>query len=307
MKIKSLSIFLLKFICLIDLLIILSSCVYIGLLKTGLAPLPTLVLDYLGKKEEDSLKGVILANTDSQLSDPKTYSTAMALYELIEKEDEARFEGYTFDTVAELKKVVQCLNYEIFNGDIPEIKYIYKDDSYHLSYISGEEAIRQHREATDFINEVYATIEAQVGSLETESEKAEFIAKYIKNDLIKGYDYTFQSRTIYSFMNSADQVGVCSVYTMLFDRLCEKAGFDKCYMVIGSLKEDEEMLHCWNKLVFSDSTVHYYDLTNYYEGDTYTASLINFDNKFYTTNYRYRELTFTEYGYRVGFNMVAIN
>lgn len=295
-----------KGICFVVLFICLVSCIYAGFLYTGVAPLPITLLDYLGERETKALRNVIL-DSNSQLVDENSYNAATALYELIEREDEARFEGYSFSSVAELKRVVQCLCFEIINGGAPEIQYYYRDGAYHMQYKYGAEAAKQHREATEFIDELYSNIEEQVNSLATEAEKAEFIAKHIKNEVVKGYDWTYNNRTIYDFMKSEDRVGVCSVYTMLFDKLCEKAGISNCYIVVGMLKSNEEVLHCWNKLIFSDGTVRYYDVTSYFEDfDTYSSSLIGFDEEFYKTQFNYRELEYTESGYKVGITRVNI-
>lgn len=293
-----------RIICLAAILFLLYSIGLLNSYRIGQRPLPVFVLDYLGKQEAKDLQGVVLAGSDSQLADDYTYSIAMELYGLMQEQTEGELKGYTFSSIAEAKKVIQCLGYEVLNGASPVFSYYMTEDGkYCLCYQYGAEAIKQHKEATAYIDNLFASIEGQVNSLATEGEKAAFIAGFICNSVVKQYDWSFKARTIYQLMASKEKTGVCTVYTTLFDRLCEKAGIDESYIVLGVSKENGSELHCWNKLIFSDGSVHYYDVTSY--GSKFSKSLIDFDSNYLCESFYYREFTFEEFGYRVGVNYVV--
>lgn len=304
MKMKQYIIISSRLICLVVFLIFLGSVGLLYSYKEGQRPLPVFVLDYLGKQEAKALRGVVLSGSDSQLADEATYSIAMELYGLMQEQTEGELKGHTFSSIAEAKKVVQCLGYEILNGAAPVFSYYMTEDGkYHLYYEYGTEAAEQHKEATAYIDNLYASIECQVNSLTTEGEKAAFIADFICNSVVENYDSTLKNRTIYQLMTSEEKTGVCTVYTTLFDRFCEKAGIHESYIVLGVSKGDDSELHCWNKLIFSDGSIHYYDVTNY--GSRYSKSLIDFDINYLYESFCYREVLFEEFGYRVGVNYVV--
>lgn len=77
------------------------------------------------------------------------------------------------------------------------------------------------------------------------------------NNIVREYDYSLANGTIYDLYISGTGTGVCNVFATLFDRLCEKAGIES-YVIIGRV---QGVLHTWNKVIFTDGSVHHYDLT----------------------------------------------
>ena len=76
-------------------------------------------------------------------------------------------------------------------------------------------------------------------------------------------------------------------------------------MEIGVLKRDDTGTHCWNKLVFSDGSVHYYDLTSY--ASVWNTNFIDMPHDYYNEQYGYRKLEKTEFGYKAGVNTVDVD
>jgi len=268
----------------------------------GLLPLPISLVDEIGRQQEKSLNSMVLSpgSETSQFADEKTYSIAKELYSRMQKENSGILKDYNFSSIADLKKVVICLSYEILAGETTPLLVYKNGDYYNIGWSDGSEIINQNQIANTYIDEVFEDNKTSIDSFETEKEKANYIADLIVDSLITGYDYSYQTRTIYDLYNSESKTGVCSVYTTLFDKLCERAGLD-CYIEIGK-KEDGEELHCWNKVIFNDGCIVYYDLTSYSTGHNNNFKAMSLD--YYNYQYLYKMLKQKELGYKVALNIL---
>lgn len=171
--------------------------------------------------------------------------------------DECQYLDYVFDDIGTAHKVYMALGYEILNGRNSKLLAWHVDGGYVLGWERGNEVVAQHQAASAYVNMIWNQIEGTVNSLGSEKEKADYIADYIIGNVVKEYDMSLANGTIYDTFSSGTASGVCNVFATLFDRLCEKAGIES-YVIVG---HSLGIAHAWNKLIFTDGSVHYYDLT----------------------------------------------
>lgn len=275
--------------------IIIGVMVYAGLVWTGQKPIPDFMIGWLIEQEQRKNEGLPLSMTDSLFIDDFTLQVAndmlrdMAVIDNCEK-----YDAYIYNDIGTAHKVYLALGYEILNGRSSKIICWHEDGGYKLGWERGHEIVMQHQTATEYVNGIWNGIEETVNSLGTEKEKAAFIAEHIKNNIVQSYDMNLSTCTIYDLAVSGSGSGVCSVFATLFDRLCEKAGIE-CYMMVGKCYD---MPHAWNKLIFSDGSVHTYDLTCYVT--TKDSGFLDMSNEYYSL-YSYTPVQFnSEEGYGFG-------
>lgn len=265
----------------------------------GNMSLPVLALDYLGQQEA--------AEVGSGMSKEMIQEAAEALYQGIELSDSGMLDGYRFGTVSDAKRVLFHLNFEVLNGKTSPIR-VYKDgDFYTLGWENGDQVQLEHLYGTEYVNNAWEGIAETVFEFESEKEKVEYIAKFICDELILGYDFDENgnvsmdaTRSIYDLSVSEDNKAVCIVYATLFDRLCERAGIQS-EVVIGVKGVDSTESHSWNRVII-DGRETYYDLTNYAQVRS-DYFLDMGENGFYKSA-QYREYENYELGYKAAINSV---
>ena len=271
---------------------------------SGKQPMPLFMVDEIGRQQAESLENVVLSGTNanlSQFADSRTYGIAEQIYNEMQTSDSGVLENYEFKSIADLKKVIQCLGYEILAGETSPVLVYAKGDSYVIGWSDAEEVLKQNEIAENYIDEIYKENKYKIDALSSEKEKADYIADLITDKIISSYDWNYEVRTIYDLVNSPEKKGVCTVYTTLFDRLCERAGIE-CYVEIGVSKTDESAFHCWNKVIFEDGSTHYYDLTSF--ASSWNKNFKDMSLEYYNNNFTYRKLTNLEFGYKAGVNYV---
>lgn len=270
--------------------------------NTGIKPLSVLSIDEIGKKQEAELleSGIPLNGvTLSQFSDGQTNKIAAKLYDEMQKADSGKLIEYEFEQIATAKRVITCLAYEYLGGSTSPVQIYKQDGKFIIGWSDADEVLRQNDIANLYIDNIFEKHKEAIEALETDKEKADYIAKVISTECITHYDDDYQIRTIYQLSESGNQVGVCTVYTTLMDRLCERAGITS-YMEIGVLKRDGSGTHCWNRLVFSDGTIHIYDLTSY--ASVNNINFLDMSIDYYDNYFQYRKLNQSEFGYKAGVN-----
>lgn len=84
--------------------------------------------------------------------------------------------------------------------------------------------------------------------------------KSISDIVVATIEYTSGYRDLYSVVT--ENKGVCNSYTLMMKKLCESMGYrsDMCF---GYVEESHDTYHTWNKILLSDGTYQYFDLTAY--------------------------------------------
>lgn len=215
-------------------------------------------------EQEESINSITLSTLEEGMfTCDGVYEKALMLFEQIKIHDNEKFlySELSVSSLGESRQIIQCLGYEILNGrsDLRTCTDSLTGKKAIVFYMA-EETIRQHEEATAYINQIWSEIEPYISSLSTEEEKATQIALKIIDVYITDYDRTYKNYAISDMIENNNYKGTCYTFTLLFDRLCEKAGIAS-YVEVGY--KGSNNLHCWNKLVFSDGSIHYYDLAFY--------------------------------------------
>lgn len=216
------------------------------------------------EEQTESINSVTLSTLEEGMfTRDGIYEKALLLFEQIKTHDNERVlcNDLPVSSLGESRQIIQCLGYEILNGrsDLRTCTDSLTGKKAIVFYMA-EETIKQHEEATVYINQIWSEIEPYISSLSTEEEKATQIALKIVDVYITDYDRTYKNYAISDMIENNNYKGTCYTFTLLFDRLCEKAGIAS-YVEVGYKGSDN--LHCWNKLVFSDGSIHYYDLAFY--------------------------------------------
>lgn len=274
--------------------------------QEGMIPLAMTEVDEIGRQQEQELikSGIPLnGGTLTQFSDGLSDEVAKRLYEEMQKSASGKLEEYEFEQVASAKQAIACLAYEYLGGSTSPVKIYRSGEKFVIGWSDADEVMRQNLVAENYINSFYEAHEETISSFKTDKEKADYIAELVTTEIVKHYDDDYQVRTIYQLSQRDEdlKVGVCTVYTTVMDRLCELAGIQS-YMEIGVLERDDSGTHCWNKLVFSDETIHYYDLTSY--ASVGNKNFLDMTMDYYDNCFQYRLLDKTEFGYKAGVNVV---
>lgn len=239
----------------------------------------------------------------SMFGDNGVYEDAIEIFELMRdgSKDKQVDTSHLFSSYAEGLKARQCLFYEILNGRCDLSSYSVKNsDGRVLGWQFREETMRQHDLGTSYIDKIWQEHGAVIEFLPTQLEKASYIANIIVDKYIEAYDDSYKNATISDMVESNNYRGTCLVYTTLFDRLCERAGID-AYVEVGYYKNGD--LHAWNKLVFADGHIGYYDLTVYRLRKNKWYLDMKESDKFYQD--RYTELVYdAENGFDVGYALI---
>lgn len=224
-----------------------------------------------------------------------TYRKAAELYKHIITEEEGTLWECPVGSYGEATKVVQCLGYEILNGRCDVcICHSQDGNTYYVRWGQGEETKKSHLAGTHYINQIWAEHGAVINSLSSESEKVQYITNLILTECVTEYDRTYKNSAISDMVSSGVYKGTCVTFSVLFDRLCGLAGIES-YIEVGYLSNT---LHAWDKVIFKDGSVRYYDLTVYRSGKNKEYLGMSCDSQFYK---RYTPLQFTEAdGYATG-------
>lgn len=261
--------------------------------------IPVFQLDYLGQKEAQMF--------NYGLEKEKVREAAQAIYDGMHKQNDGVLEGYSFNSVSDAKRVLLYLNFQILNGKTSPLR-IYKDNGkYTIGWENADRVLYEDAKGTEFIDKVWKDIAGKVSEFATEKEKAAFLARYICDEIILGYDFDENgnvaedaTRSIYDLSVSDDNKAVCIVYATLFDRLCERAGIES-EVVIGVKGAESQESHSWNKVIV-DGRETYYDLTNY--AQVRSENFLDMEDSGFYEMAEYREFEDYEFGYRAAINSV---
>lgn len=184
---------------------------------------------------------------------------AIELFEEMKASDSGMLKEYELDSITESYLVYQYLDKNVLLGSCtkPVIKRGMK--GYIIGWINGENIIKQHEIAEQFIDDIITEFDIEENSEEKLLEK---IADKVCNNYIKEYDYTYSNRSVYDLYNSIDSSGVCTVYSSLFKNILNKYAIEST-VIIG--KTTNNSYHVWNEVIFRNGSIHYYDLTAYAE------------------------------------------
>ena len=224
-----------------------------------------------------------------------TYEIALKLFNEIQNSEEGTL-SITVPTLADAWKVKQCIGYELLNGlsDIDSCRVYEGEETRKIKWVSGTETMRQHQVASEFIEKIWEEKSASIQSLQSESEKVTYMCKVIVSDYIKEYDRSHKNYSIADMVDRNVYKGTCGVFSMVLDRLCEKAGINS-FIEVGYYKGS---LHAWNKIVYSDGSINMGDLTVYRACKNEEYLNMKKDSAFYKN--RYSELEYTSDGYLTG-------
>lgn len=199
-------------------------------------------------------------NNRGMLTGAGVYEIALDLYRCMTNYDKGIMKEHPFDTYGEANRVVQCFGYEILNGrSSANVYYSESKDNYCIGWSDGEKVMELHDSATNYINQIWAEHASVVNSISTESEKIKYLSKIIANDYIPEYDRSYTVYSVSDIITSGLQKGTCSTFAVVLDRLCSLAGIES-YIELGYMGGG---MHAWNKIVFSDGIIKYYDVTMY--------------------------------------------
>lgn len=224
-----------------------------------------------------------------------TYELALKLYEEIQKSETGTFE-IVVPTLADAWKVKQCLGYELLNGrsDISSCRVYSDGNERKLKWESGTETMREHQVASEFIDRIWEEQQEKINSHQSESEKVDYMSKIILNQYVTAYDRTYKNYAISDMVDRNVYKATCGVFSMVLDRLCEKANINS-FIEVGYYKGS---LHAWNKIVYSDGSISMVDLTVYLACKNEEYLHMKESSSFYKS--RYKKLSYTSEGYMTG-------
>lgn len=201
----------------------------------------------LNETERDMVRRILDVIENSDNYETKTYFKRSAI--VIKCDYYVTYEAYN--------KIAACVDfyYGQETSDVFDVSSDKKENRSTL-YIFTDTAARLKQERQVYIEK----IEGVISTLHegTETQKLLQISKYIAENC----EYEIKDKTsVNDFFES--KTGDCVTYAMVFRMFCERLGI-QCDIVCGITSMGDG--HAWNRVLLSDGTYRYYDLTYYSRG-----------------------------------------